>query len=112
MKAMSQLIWATFLGILCVYPMTARAECACACIDAEPFLVCTGFIESVTTTDECSVSLDCSVVATSDPEGPPGLVCRSRHVYDTNVGESQSKHVCHPREFGKGGEWGKTRGRG
>ena len=112
MKAITLFFPAALVGILCAYPMTARAECACACIDAEPFMVCTGFIESVTTADECTTSMDCSIVEQSKPEGPPGLVCRSRHVYDTNIGESQPKHVCHPQEFGKSGQWGKTRGRG
>ncbi len=112
MKATSALFPAMLIVMLWVYPTTVRAECACACVDGEPFMVCTGFIESVTTSDECSSTLDCSVVEPSQSEGPPGLVCRSRHVFDTDTGESQPKHVCHPGDLGKGGEWGRTRGRG
>ena len=102
---------AVLVGILCSYPLSARADCACACVDAEPFMVCTGFIESVTTTDECSSALDCSIVEEREPAGPPGLVCRSRHVYDTDTGDNELKLVCHPGELARGGDWGKTRGR-
>jgi hypothetical protein len=112
MKVITLFFTVALIGILCAFPTMARAECACACIDAEPFMVCTGFIESVTSTDECSSTMDCSVVEQSDPAGPPGLICRSRHVFDTDTGENQSKHVCHPSDFGKGGAWGKTQGRG
>ena len=111
MKVSTLLFPAALVGIVCFYPLTARADCACACVDAEPFMVCTGFIESVTTTDECSSTLDCSIVEQSEPEGPPGLACRSRHVYDTNTGDKQLKLVCHPGDLARGGEWGKTRGR-
>jgi hypothetical protein len=112
MKVATVFFSAALVGMLCFYPLSARADCACACVDAEPFMVCTGFIESVTTADECSSTLDCSIVEQGEPEGPPGFVCRSRHVYDTSTGNHELKHACHPGDLGEGGDWGKTRGRG
>lgn len=103
MKTHSLVLAVLGFAVFLLYTPAAYAECSCLCIDGEPFLACSGFIESITTTDECTAALDCAEVGDAEPDGPPGFVCRSRNVYDVRTGKHQPKHVCHPKEVAQHG---------
>ena len=97
---------------LFIVPMANAAECACMCVDAEPMYVCTGgFVNSQTTTTECSAQLQCPAVTdpppdvvppithANNPDVPPGLECRPRNVWRPDLGRYKEYRVCSPRHL-------------
>ncbi len=99
---------------LFIVPMANAAEagCACMCVDAEPMYVCTGgFVNSQTTTTECSAQLHCPAVTdpppdvvppithANNPDVPPGLECRPRNVWRPDLGRYKEYRVCSPRHL-------------
>ena len=81
------------------------------CVDAEPMNVCTGFVDSQSTTLDCSGSLECPPVTDAtpvdphpitqadNPDVPSGMSCQGRNVWRPDLGEYKSYTVCSPLDW-------------
>ncbi len=100
---------------------SASAGCACMCVDAEPMSVCTGFIDSQRTTLECAAVLDCpaltdtgltepEITTADNPNVPPGVACRPRHLWRPDLGEYTVHNICRPVDLVASSGKGKGKG--